>query len=600
MNLQDFYTGNEFEAYKYFGANKTENGTVFRTYAPAAVRVCIIGEFNGWNEEEMTALKGGIFEYTSHNAQSGMLYRFVIYKRNGIKSYHSDPYGRQMELRPNSASIIRDLDSYNWTDSEWMENRSKNFNSPLNIYEVHLGSWKSCYGNYNDWHTYTSIADELIDYVLNMGFTHIEFLPLCEHPADCSWGYQTTGFFAPTSRYGTPDMLRELINKCHNRGIGVILDFVPVHFAIDDYALRKYDGTDLYEFPDSDTAISEWGSCNFNHSRGEVSSLLKSSVNYWLKEFHFDGIRMDAISRAIYWLGDEKRGVNSRAVEFIQSMNKEINERFPTAMLIAEDSTAYLKVSAPVEYDGLGFDYKWDLGFMNDTLNFFKTPPEERPREYYKLFFSMEYFYSEKYILPFSHDESVHGKATIIQKMWGDYDNKWGQAKALYLYMFTHPGKKLNFMGNEIAQFREWDEKREQDWDLLKYPKHNSFNRFFRDISLTYKGVPSLHKDELSTYNFKWVGQYQEECIYAYMVGIGRERVLTVLNLSDKDCDEFVIDEKGKIKSRILINTELQIYGGEVGNDMETFSARYIKKSRSTRFTFNLKGFSGIAVLLSS
>lgn len=597
MNINNFYNGIEFEAYKYFGANLCDGGVMFRTYAPNAVKVCLIGEFNGWNEEEMQG-ENGIYTRFSSTAKVGNMYKFVIYKKGGNKTYHSDPYGRQTELRPNSASIVTDLYSYNWNDYEWMNGRNKNFNSPLNIYEVHLGSWKSNFGNENGWHSYLSIADDLIDYVCEMGFTHIEFMPLCEYPADCSWGYQTTGFFSPTSRYGNPDMLKELINRCHRRGIGVILDFVPIHFAIDEFGLKSYDGTELYEFPSSDVGISEWGSCNFNHARGEVASFLKSSANYWLNEFHFDGLRMDAISRAIYWLGDEARGVNDKAIEFFKSLNDGLNERNSGIMLIAEDSTAYLKVTAPTQYGGLGFDYKWDLGFMHDTLNLFKTPPNERSREYYKLFFSMQYFYNEKFILPFSHDEVVHGKATIIQKMWGDYDTKWGQARALYLYMFSRPGKKLNFMGNELAHFREWDENRELDWDLLKFPLHDGFKRFFRDVSQTYKNISSLYADELSNYNFKWLGEYPNECIYAYKIGLKNETVVTVLNLSDSEHSNFILRESGKHTARVLINSELNIYGGTIESDCEVFTAKYNKKINSTELKFDLKPFSGISIIL--
>ena len=421
MNIQDFYIGKSFDAYEFFGAHKIGDKILFRVYAPNAAKVSLVGEFNDWQEEAMEQQhQSGIYSITSEKARVGMMYKYCIHTRDGQVVYHCDPYGFAMELRPNTASYIVDLDEYKFNDDEWMNNRDKCYNKPLNIYEIHMGSWMTRKDKdiNNGWYRYNEIADRLINYVKENGFTHIEIMPLCEHPVDCSWGYQNTGFFSPTSRYGTNRDLKELIDKCHRANVGVILDFVPVHFAVDDYGLAKFDGTELYEYPHRDVGASEWGTCNFIHSRGEVCSFLQSSANYWLKEYHFDGLRMDAISRAIYWQGNPARGVNSCAINFIRNMNDGLHKLHPTAMIIAEDSTAYPKVTAPVEYNGLGFDYKWDLGWMNDTLEYFKIPPKERPNHYYKLTFSMEYFYNELFLLPFSHDEVVHGKATIIQKMW--------------------------------------------------------------------------------------------------------------------------------------------------------------------------------------
>ena len=419
MKLQEFYEGQAFDAYEYFGAHEEKDGVMFRTYAPGASKVTVFGEFNQWTEEEMIPLeKSGVYELKCEWAKVGMMYKYVIYTKEGWRVEHCDPYGFGMELRPNSASYIVDLSEYRFHDEVWMKNRDKNYNRPLNIYEVHLGSWRTNEKDENGWYRYHEIADKLIAHAKENGYTHLEFLPLSEHPADCSWGYQNTGYFSPTSRYGTARDLMELVDKCHQAGIGVIMDFVPIHFATDYYGLAKYDGTELYEYVQSDVTDSEWGTRNFDYSRREVCCFLQSAANYWLKEYHFDGIRMDAISRAIYWQGEPDRGVNPCALTFMKNMNAGLQKLHPTAMLIAEDSTTFLKVTAPVEYDGLGFDYKWDLGWMNDTLNYFKTPPKERPEHYYKLKFSMDYFYNELYLLALSHDEVVHGKATIIQKMW--------------------------------------------------------------------------------------------------------------------------------------------------------------------------------------
>lgn len=543
MNIQDFYIGKSFDAYEFFGAHKIGNKILFRVYAPNAAKVSLVGEFNDWQEEEMEQqYQSGIYSITSENARVGMMYKYCIHTRDGQVVYHCDPYGFAMELRPNSASYIVDLEEYKFSDDEWMNKRDKCYNKPLNIYEIHMGSWmKKNDETYNNgWYRYNEIADRLINYVKENGFTHIEIMPLCEHPVDCSWGYQNTGFFSPTSRYGTNKELKELIDKCHKANVGVILDFVPIHFAVDDYGLAKFDGTELYEYPHKDVGASEWGTCNFIHSRGEVCSFLQSAANYWLKEYHFDGLRMDAISRAIYWQGNPARGVNSCAINFIRNMNVGLHKLHPTAMIIAEDSTAYPKVTAPVEYNGLGFDYKWDLGWMNDTLEYFKISPKERPNHYYKLTFSMEYFIMSYFIILFSHDEVVHGKATIIQKMWGDYEDKFKQCRALYMYMYTHPGKKLNFMGNEIAQFREWDEKREQDWQLIKMPLHYAFNKYIKRLNEVYDNYEALYKNEYDSSYFKWLEvNAPEKSVYIYERGRSDHRIIVALNFSDNEYAPF-------------------------------------------------------------
>lgn len=586
MDMHEFYMGNVFDAYEFFGAHPTPDGTVFRTFAPSADRITIIGEWNDWQEENMIK-DGHVWSYFSARAKKGQMYKYVIYSSLG-RVEHCDPYGFAMELRPNFASIITDLDEYKFTDSEWLEKRSKNYNEPLNIYEVHLGSWHTDPDNENGWYSYSDIADKLIKYVKKHHYTHIEFMPLSEHPADCSWGYQNTGFFAPTSRYGTPAQLMKLIDKCHKNDIGVIMDFVPVHFAMDGYALAKYDGTCLYEYPDSDVTISEWGTCNFIHSRREVCCFLQSAANYWLEKYHFDGLRMDAISRAIYWQGKPERGVNKCTVDFLKKMNSGLHALHPTAMLIAEDSTAFPKVTAPVEYDGLGFDYKWDLGWMNDTLDYFRTPPAERKYHHGKITFSMQYFYNELYLLPISHDENVHGKATVIQKMWGDYEVKFPQARAFYMYMYSHPGKKLNFMGGEFAQFREWDETREQDWDILKYPLHDSFLRYMTDLEKLYTTRPSLYNGEYNPDCFKWIlPDESERSVFAYKRCAENETTVCLLNFSDKE-QNITIPADGLTDLKELINSDSNIYSGE------TEVKRSVKiKPAGGEFSVKLSPFSG-------
>ena len=564
MDFYGFYTGKIFDAYEYLGAHMQDDGTTFRTFAPSASRVSLIGEFNGWQELPMEKVHDGNFwEVHVKDALPGMMYKYRIYGGDGRCIDHCDPYGYGMELRPATASIIRSRDSFHFQDQAWMKKRSDCRDKPLNIYEIHFGSFRKPSDEPDAWYTYDELADLLIPHLKEAGYNYLEIMPLAEYPCDDSWGYQGTGFFSPTSRYGTMDQFKSFINACHRSGIGVILDFVPIHFAVDDYALAHYDGTALYEYPHSAVGYSEWGSCNFMHSRGEVRSFLQSAADYWLSEFHIDGLRMDAISRAIYWQGDPARGVNGNAVDFLRNMNQGLKKRYPDVILAAEDSTSFPDITRPAEEGGLGFDYKWDMGWMNDTLNYFRTAPAYRTAEYHKLTFSMAYYYQEQYLLPLSHDEVVHGKATIMQKMYGDYDGKFPQARAFYMYMYAHPGKKLNFMGNEIGQLREWDEKREQDWCLLSYPAHDGFFHFMADLNHFYLEHSSLWEQDYEEGGFQWLDCHQEEkCIYAFERRSRKERLVAVFNFSDKKMDDFVLKVPGAEALIPVFSSDLEMYGG--------------------------------------
>ena len=555
MDMYGFYSGKVFDAYKYLGAHVKENQVTFRTFAPNALKIELIGEFNDWNGIEMKRTDDdNFFECSIENAKPGMLYKYKIYNKNGGCVDHCDPYGFGMEVRPNTASIIRDLDKYKFNDDEWIKRRSDCKDKPLNIYEVHLGSWRK--KSDNTWYTYREISELLIPYVKEYGYNYIEIMPLSEHPCDESWGYQNTGFFSPTSRYGTAIDLMYFIAKCHENNIGVIMDFVPVHFAIDEFALANYDGTSLYEYPYEDIEMSQWGSKNFIHSRGEVRSFLQSAANYWLEEYHFDGLRVDALSNIIYWQGNSDRGENKGAIEFIKGMNQGLKALHPTAILAAEDSTAYPKVTEKVENGGLGFDYKWDMGWMNDTLEYFKMHPYDRKRAYHKLTFSMMYFYSEHFLMPLSHDEVVHGKATIIQKMHGEYEDKFKQVRALYMYMYAHPGKKLNFMGNEIGQFREWNEKREQDWDILNYPMHNNFNKFMKKLNNVYLEYPALYKNDYKYSGFKWIDcQQEDKCIYVFERICEEQRIIAIFNFSNEEQKNYELKVDSINKMRLIIDS---------------------------------------------
>ena len=563
MDYYGFYTGKIFDAYKYLGAHIQEDGTVFRTFAPAASRITVIGEFNNWQEWDMNRIADGNFwELTVPGAKKGMMYKYCIYDRFSNRAEHCDPYGFGMELRPGFASIIRDPKIYSFQDQAWMHQRSDCRKGPLNIYEIHFGSFRKPGESADSWYTYEEMADILIPYLKKNHYNYLEIMPLNEYPCDDSWGYQATGFFSPTSRYGTNDQLKYFVDSCHKNEIGVIMDFVPVHFALDGYALAQYDGTSLYEYPNSAVGVSEWGSCNFMHSRGEVRSFLQSAANYWLSEFHMDGLRMDAIIRAIYWQGDPARGVNGSAVEFLQYMNKGLKELHPSAILAAEDSTSFPKVTDPVSQGGLGFDYKWDMGWMNDTLDYFRTAPEYRSRDYHRLTFSMMYYYDARFLLPLSHDEVVHGKATILQKMNGDYDGKFPQGRAFYMYMYAHPGKKLNFMGNEFGQLREWDEKREQDWMLLDYPIHSGFARFMKDLNQIYLQHSAFWEKDYEADGFQWIDCHQEEhCVYIMKRSSTEETILAAFNFSDKDLD-YELRLPGYKKIQELLSSNMEIYGG--------------------------------------
>ena len=564
MDFHGFYTGKIFDAYQYLGAHITDAGVVFRTFAPGAQKVSLIGECSQWREYDMNRVYDGNFwERYVDSVKPGSMYKYRIYEKSGSCVDHCDPYGFGMELRPNSASIVRDMNSYQFHDSAWMLSRSDCKNRPLNIYELHFGSFRKPSERVDDWYTYEEMADILIPYLKQNGYNYLEIMPLNEHPCNESWGYQSTGFFSPTSRYGTADQLKAFVDACHQNGIGVIMDFVPVHFAVDGYALAQFDGTALYEYPHAAVGVSEWGSLNFMHSRGEVRSFLQSAANYWLAEFHVDGLRMDAISRMIYWQGDPGRGVNLDAVKFLQYMNRGLKTLHPTAILIAEDSTSYPNVTKSVSENGLGFDYKWDMGWMNDTLDYCRTAPAYRGMNYHKLTFSMMYYYHDHFLLPLSHDEVVHGKATILQKMNGQYEKKFPQARILYMYMYAHPGKKLNFMGNEIGQLREWDEKRQQDWNLLDFPVHREFHRFMMDLNHIYLQHLALSEKDYDPDGFRWLDCHQEErCIYAFERIGSSERIIAVFNFSN--CEQiYQLKVRNSQTVQVLLSSNWVIYGGD-------------------------------------
>ena len=575
MDFQGFYSGTSFEAHRYLGGHLTQEGAVFRTFAPAAERVSLIGEFSGWEELPMERVHDGNFwERSVPGAQAGMMYKYRIYTREGRCLDHCDPYGVRMELRPHTASILWDLSSYTFQDQAWQGRPIRWLEGPLNIYEVHLGSWRKNPEDPNGWYTYWELAGPLIAYAKEAGYNALEFLPLAEHPSDASWGYQITGFFSLTSRYGTPEDFKFLVDQCHQAGLAVFLDFVPAHFAPDDYGLWNYDGTPLYQYPSPDVGDSPWGSCCFMHSRGEVRSFLNSAAHFWLEEYHLDGLRVDAVGSLIYWNGDPARGENQGGLYFLRELNRGLKARHPSALLMAEDSSAYPGVTRGAEAGGLGFDLKWDLGWMHDTLSYFQSPPEERAVQGGKLTFSMDYFVNERYLLPLSHDETVHSKATIVQKMYGDYEDKFPQARALYLYMFTHPGKKLNFMGNELGHFREWDESRELDWDLLNYPIHQQFFAWMKALNRLYLISPALWQDEGDGF-FTWL-LTGEAGRFAFLRQGGGQRLLAAFNFLDRE-QVLIFPLQNASALTLLLDSGAPGFGGCGGGEPPTLEGGAVR-----------------------
>lgn len=574
--LQSFYDGYSLHSYNIFGAHFTEGGVCFRVFAPNAASVRLVGDFNGWNNQAtfLQKINSEIWEVTIPNLEEYSQYKYVIEDRKGKLVEKADPYAFYGEMRPGFSCKVASLEGYPWHDYDWMCQRDNNLNRPLNIYEVHLGGFK--HHGAGRWFSYEEMVTELIPYVKDMGYTHIELMPLNEYPFDGSWGYQQYGYFSITARYGNPKQLMYFIDQCHQNGIGVIMDVVLCHFVKDTFGLVKFDGTCLYESPDSKKAQSQWDTYYFNFESNIVNSFLISSAALWLDKYHCDGLRVDAVSNLIYWHGDSSQGENTAAISFIKRFNYYLHTNYPGIMIIAEDSTAYGKVTKPTEYGGLGFDYKWDLGWMNDTIKYYNMDPEYRHYNHTLINFSMAYFYSENFILPLSHDEVVHAKGSVVNKMWGDYEQRFAQARNLMVYMFTHPGKKLNFMGNEFASFREFDENRELDWSLLQYPTHDSFKRLCRDLNNIYRSEEGLWNGEYSYDTFKWIdADNAEQRIFSY-IRYGKEYCyVVVLNMSPVSYENFELGVPTYGYYTEIMNSEKDIYSG---CNMCNFTRRVARK----------------------
>ena len=615
-----FHEGSNSNAYEYFGSHrKNKNTVVFRVWAPDAKNVSVTGDFNDWSETEnpMKPLKnsGGVWEGEIKNIKPYDMYKYCITAADGRTLMKCDPYGFHMETRPGTATKYYEIDDcYEWHDEKWVEGRNgKNiYESPVNIYEIHAGSWKQ----YDDgnFYSYRALADSLVPYVKKMGYTHIEFMPLTEYPFDGSWGYQVTGYFAATSRYGEPKDLMYLVDKCHENGIGVILDWVPAHFPKDANGLYEFDGGPLYEY--SDPRKGEhygWGTRVFDFGKNEVRSFLMSSASFWLKKYHLDGIRIDAVASMLYLDYDRKDGEwvpnknggneNLEAVEFLQKLNENIFRDFPYAMMIAEESTSWPMVTKPVFSGGLGFNFKWNMGWMNDILRYFSLDGFFRKYNHDCITFSMFYAFSENFVLPISHDEVVHGKKSLIDKMPGSYDEKFAGVRAFLGYMMAHPGKKLMFMGQEFGQFIEWNYEKGLDWLLLDYPKHRALQNYFKKINEFYKANPAFWQIDYSWEGFSWISSDDKDnSVIAFRrIDEKGKEIIVVCNFTNVErCDYRIgIPKKGAYK--IVFNSDDVDFGGEgkgnkgklktesinmhgfeqsISLDLPPMSAIYIKKTR--------------------
>ena len=573
-----FHEGTNSCAHDYLGAHFIEEDIcAFRVWAPNACAVYVTGDFCGWEERAHEAFRitqGGIFECIIKGVKEFDAYKYVIITETGDALYKADPYGVHSELRPGTASKVYSLDGYHWKDQKWMASRVGNpFDKPMNIYELHFGSWR----RYKDGNmfSYDKMAEEIIPYVKDMGFTHIELMPISEYPYDKSWGYQVTGYFAPTARYGTPKDFMAFVDKCHRAGIGVILDWVPAHFPKDAHGLMEFDGSYLYEYADpKKREHPDWGTRIFDYSKNEVRSFLISNACYWLEKYHIDGLRVDAVASMLYldygkkqgeWTPNEYGGNgNMEAKDFLQKLNARVFETFPGVMMIAEESTAWPLITYPVDVGGLGFNFKWNMGWMNDSLLYMGRDPFFRKGVHNNLTFSMTYAFSENFILPLSHDEVVHGKKSLLSKMPGEYDVKFANLRAYLGYMYAHPGKKLLFMGAEFGQFIEWNEEQELDWSLLSFDSHKKQQNFTKALCNFYAKTPALWELDVSWEGFEWADV--DDNINNVLAFFRRDKegnmVLAVSNFSSVYHEDYKIGVPNRGTYTEVFSSDMEAFGG--------------------------------------
>ena len=585
-DLENFRNGTHYSLYKFFGSHALkvldQHGFYFAVWAPNATMVSVIGDFNNWDKNAHPLFvrlnKAGIWEGFIPGFKKGGLYKYYIKGFNDIELYKGDPYANFWEVRPGTASKAWDLD-YKWQDQKWMKNRKEHnsLQAPWSVYEVHLASWMRPFkNNEENYNSYKQITERLVPYVKEMGFTHVELMPVMEFPYDGSWGYQGAGYFAPTSRFGTPQEFMDMIDTFHKEQIGVILDWVPSHFPYDAHGLYMFDGTHTYEYADMRKGFHpDWNSYIFNYKRAEVKAFLISSARFWVDQFHIDGIRVDAVNSILRldysreegeWERNEYGGNgNLEAIAFIKEFNEVIYRDFPDIQTIAEEASDWPKVSKPTSAGGLGFGMKWMMGWMHDTLNYFKVDPILRSANQDKFTFSMMYFYDENFMLPLSHDEVVHGKSPMIYKMPGDEWQKFANLRLLYTYMFTHPGAKLLFMGNEFGQTTEWNYKSELDWELLTHAPHSGLQNCIRDLNKLYANEKSMHELQFEPEGFEWINlDHRNECVIVFKRKSKKSKndLLVILNMTPVVRNDFKLEIKGKSAWKEIFNSDKEEYWG--------------------------------------
>ncbi len=586
LDLHLMGEGNHLEIYKILGAHlRTMDGVQgvgFAVWAPNAARVSVVGNFNHWDgREHAMRLRGnsGVWEIFIPQLCAGEIYKFEIRTQDGALLEKTDPYAQRMELRPNTASVVHDAQVYRWQDASWMKARPQKqaLNQPMSIYEVHLGSWRRDGADYLN---YRTLAEQLVEYCQWMGYTHIELMPMTEYPFDGSWGYQVVGYFAPTSRFGTPDDFRYFVDYCHQHDIGVFLDWVPAHFPKDSHGLARFDGTALYEHEDPRLGEhKDWGTYIFNFGRNEVRNFLIASALYWLDQFHLDGLRVDAVASMLYldysredgeWMPNKFGGrENLEAVEFLKQFNVLVHERHAGAVTMAEESTSWPMVSRPTYLGGLGFTMKWNMGWMNDTLSYFEHDPIHRQYHHHQLTFSLMYAHTENFILPFSHDEVVHGKGSMPEKMPGDDWQKFANLRVLYAYMMTHPGKKLHMMGLEFGQWPEWSENTSLAWDQSNFMPHRGLQLMMRDMNHLYRSLPALYEIDFDGAGFEWLDcdDAQGSLLSFMRKDTHGECVIVVLNMTPVPHESYRLGVPALGVYQECLNTDASVYGGtNMGN----------------------------------
>ena len=588
FDLHLFAEGRHWHIYRLLGAHPWSvdgvEGVLFATWAPNASRISVIGDFNQWDGRcHPMRVRGmsGVWELFVPGLESGALYKFEIRGQHGEILVKADPYGQHFEMRPGTASILRPVQPWQWEDAEWLNaRRSRDWlHAPCSIYEVHLGSWRR--GPDGAFLNYRQLAEQLVGHVAALGFTHIELLPITEHPYDASWGYQTTGYFAPTSRFGTPDDFRYFVEQCHRHGIGVILDWVPAHFPKDAHGLARFDGTALYEHEDPRRGEHrDWGTLIYNYGRNEVRNFLLASALYWLEEFHLDGLRVDAVASMLYldysrntgdWVPNVHGGnENLEAIAFLRELNTVVHEQFPGALVIAEESTAWPGVSRPADTGGLGFSMKWNMGWMHDTLTYESKDPIYRQHHHEHLTFGLLYAFTENFVLPFSHDEVVHGERSMLGKMPGDEWQRFANLRLLYTYQFTYPGKKLLFMGSEFGQGEEWSEAHQLDWYVLDYPQHRGVQALVGDLNRLHRRFPALHRHDFEGQGFEWIDcNDAAHSLLIYLRRAGDETCVVVLNFTPVPRHGYRLGVPEGGTWQEIFNSDSHFYGGgNMGNGL--------------------------------